>query len=172
MRLADYPEIPEMHDRLIAAATDRLGATLITTDQKVQSSPRLTWLWLPGATEPRKINLGNFSSVGHPPSAVTSADSRGRLFHIQANAKPGQMPGDLTPTPGTNRKPIRASGGDSRRREREQRPGFLGARAKPEKIQGDRAVRNDRVGSSSVVSWYARPVCPCNNTHDATLPLQ
>jgi len=45
LKLADYPEVPEMHDRLIVAASNRLGATLITKDQEIQASPQVTWLW-------------------------------------------------------------------------------------------------------------------------------
>jgi PIN domain nuclease of toxin-antitoxin system len=40
-----YPEVPEMHDRLIVIASNRLKATLITKDQKIQASPQVTWLW-------------------------------------------------------------------------------------------------------------------------------
>jgi PIN domain nuclease of toxin-antitoxin system len=43
--LPAYPEVPEMHDRLIVIASNRLKATLITKDQKIQASPQLTWLW-------------------------------------------------------------------------------------------------------------------------------
>jgi hypothetical protein len=43
--LAAYPEVPEMHDRLIVIASNRLRATLITKDQTIQASPRVTWLW-------------------------------------------------------------------------------------------------------------------------------
>jgi PIN domain nuclease of toxin-antitoxin system len=43
--LAAHPEIPEMHDRLIVIASNRLRATLLTKDQKIQASPRVTWLW-------------------------------------------------------------------------------------------------------------------------------
>jgi PIN domain nuclease of toxin-antitoxin system len=45
LKLAAYPEVPEMHDRLIVAAGSRLAATLITKDQKIQASPQVTWLW-------------------------------------------------------------------------------------------------------------------------------
>jgi len=45
LKLADYPEVPEMHDRLIVAASNRLGGTLITKDQKIQASPQVAWLW-------------------------------------------------------------------------------------------------------------------------------
>ena len=43
--LADYREVPEMHDRLIVAGTNRLAATLLTTDHVIQASPRVRWLW-------------------------------------------------------------------------------------------------------------------------------
>lgn len=43
--LAAYPEITEMHDRLIAIASNRLEATLITKDRTIQASPRVVWLW-------------------------------------------------------------------------------------------------------------------------------
>jgi hypothetical protein len=45
MSLSAYPEIPEMHDRLIAAATKRTAATLITKDEIIQASPQVSWLW-------------------------------------------------------------------------------------------------------------------------------
>ena len=45
LSLASYPEIPEMHDRLIVAVSQRLGGTLITKDRKIQASPRTDWLW-------------------------------------------------------------------------------------------------------------------------------
>jgi hypothetical protein len=43
--LAAHPEVAEMHDRLIAIASNRLRATLITKDRNIQASPRVTWLW-------------------------------------------------------------------------------------------------------------------------------
>src|SRR5690242_7900091 len=39
------PEISEMHDRLIALAAKRLGATIVTKDKSIQASPQITWLW-------------------------------------------------------------------------------------------------------------------------------
>ena len=36
-RLGAFSEIPEMHDRLIAIAADRLGATLVTRDAAIQA---------------------------------------------------------------------------------------------------------------------------------------
>ncbi len=44
-QLPHWSEIPEMHDRLIAIAADRLGAVLLTKDAAIQSSPRVKWLW-------------------------------------------------------------------------------------------------------------------------------
>ena len=43
--LAAHPEVPEMHDRLIVITSNRLKATLITKDEKIQAAPRVTWLW-------------------------------------------------------------------------------------------------------------------------------
>lgn len=43
--LALYPEISEMHDRLIVVLTNRVGATLITKDENIQASTRLNWIW-------------------------------------------------------------------------------------------------------------------------------
>ncbi len=34
-----------MHDRLIAIASNRLEATLITKDRTIQASPRVAWVW-------------------------------------------------------------------------------------------------------------------------------
>jgi len=45
LKLADYPEVPEMHDRLIVGARNGLGAILITKDQKIQASHQVAWLW-------------------------------------------------------------------------------------------------------------------------------
>jgi PIN domain nuclease of toxin-antitoxin system len=39
------PEIPEMHDRLIALAAKRLGATIITKDKTIQASPHVKCHW-------------------------------------------------------------------------------------------------------------------------------
>lgn len=44
-QLPHYPEIPEMHDRLIAIQAKRLGATLVTKDAKIQASPQVQWIW-------------------------------------------------------------------------------------------------------------------------------
>ncbi len=43
--LGAYPEIPEMHDRLIVITSNRLSATLSTKDEKIQGAQRVTWLW-------------------------------------------------------------------------------------------------------------------------------
>ncbi len=44
-KLPSYPEVPEMHDRLLVAATNRLGGTLVTKDAIIQASPQVKWLW-------------------------------------------------------------------------------------------------------------------------------
>ena len=43
--LENYPEITEMHDRLIVIATNRLGAILVTRDQNIHASPNVQCLW-------------------------------------------------------------------------------------------------------------------------------
>ncbi len=43
--LDTLPEIPEMHDRLIALAGKRLGATIVTKDEHLRASQQLTCLW-------------------------------------------------------------------------------------------------------------------------------
>ena len=43
--LDTLPEIPEMHDRLIALAGKRLGATIVTKDEHLCASQQLTCLW-------------------------------------------------------------------------------------------------------------------------------
>ena len=43
--LAGFAEVPEMHDRLLAIAAKRLGATLVTKDPLIQASPQVKWLW-------------------------------------------------------------------------------------------------------------------------------
>jgi hypothetical protein len=55
------------------------------------------------------------------------------------------MAGDLTPTPRTNREPIRSPGGDSLRRLQEQRPGIVGVSAKPERFPDFSAIWDDWV---------------------------
>jgi PIN domain nuclease of toxin-antitoxin system len=44
-KLPVYPEVPEMHDRLLVAAANRLGGTLVTIDAIIQASPQVKWLW-------------------------------------------------------------------------------------------------------------------------------
>ena len=43
--MPNYPEIPEMHDRLIAIQSVRLGAVLLTRDRTIQACPRVRWIW-------------------------------------------------------------------------------------------------------------------------------
>ena len=43
--LGSIPEIPEMHDRLLAIATKRLDATIVTRDPMIQASTHVKWLW-------------------------------------------------------------------------------------------------------------------------------
>ena len=43
--LPSFAEIPEMHDRLIAIQAKRLGATIITIDPSIRSSPQVSCLW-------------------------------------------------------------------------------------------------------------------------------
>lgn len=43
--LASVAEIPEMHDRLIALAAKRFGATLLTKDPLIQASTQVKWIW-------------------------------------------------------------------------------------------------------------------------------
>jgi PIN domain nuclease of toxin-antitoxin system len=45
LRLEEFAEIPEMHDRLIAIAADRLGATVITKDSELQASSKVKCIW-------------------------------------------------------------------------------------------------------------------------------
>ena len=44
-RLDRFPEIPEMHDRLIAAAADALGAAVVTRDETLATSERVPTIW-------------------------------------------------------------------------------------------------------------------------------
>ena len=44
-RLADFAGVPEMHDRLIVIAADRLGATIITNDRDIRSSDKAKCIW-------------------------------------------------------------------------------------------------------------------------------
>ena len=43
--LPGCPEVPEMHDRRLVAAANRLGGTLVTKDAIIQASPQVKWLW-------------------------------------------------------------------------------------------------------------------------------
>lgn len=43
--LDSMPEIPEMHDRLIALAAKRLGATIVTKDSTIQACQQVKSLW-------------------------------------------------------------------------------------------------------------------------------
>jgi PIN domain nuclease of toxin-antitoxin system len=43
--LATLVSIPEMHDRLIAAVAQRLGATLLTKDAALHGAAGLTCVW-------------------------------------------------------------------------------------------------------------------------------
>ena len=43
--LGSYPEVTEMHDRMIVSAANRLGATLVTRDQNIQASSRVPCVW-------------------------------------------------------------------------------------------------------------------------------
>ena len=44
-RLDRFPEIPEMHDRLIAAEADALGAAVVTRDEALATSERVPTVW-------------------------------------------------------------------------------------------------------------------------------
>ena len=44
-RLDRFPEIPEMHDRLIAAEADALGAAVVTRDEALVTSERVPTVW-------------------------------------------------------------------------------------------------------------------------------
>jgi PIN domain nuclease of toxin-antitoxin system len=43
--LPNHPEIPEMHDRLLAIQAKRLGAILVTCDQSIRASSQIQTLW-------------------------------------------------------------------------------------------------------------------------------
>jgi PIN domain nuclease of toxin-antitoxin system len=45
LRLAALDEIPEMHDRLIAAVAERLGATILTRDASLRACSKVKCLW-------------------------------------------------------------------------------------------------------------------------------
>ena len=44
-RLDQFPEIPEMHDRLIAAEADALGAAVVTRDEALATSEGVPTIW-------------------------------------------------------------------------------------------------------------------------------
>ena len=44
-RLDRFPEIPEMHDRLIAAEADALGAAVMTRDEALAASEGVVTIW-------------------------------------------------------------------------------------------------------------------------------
>jgi len=44
-RLDSYPEIPEMHDRLIAAESAALDAPIVTRDATLTASPQIETIW-------------------------------------------------------------------------------------------------------------------------------
>ena len=45
IRVPDFDDVSEMHDRLIVIAADRLGATIITNDRDIRASSKATCLW-------------------------------------------------------------------------------------------------------------------------------
>ena len=44
-RLGRFPEVPEMHDRLIAAEADALSASVVTQDEVLTASSRVLTVW-------------------------------------------------------------------------------------------------------------------------------
>jgi len=44
-QLPSFPEVPEMHDRLIAIAAKRLDAVVLTRDPALHGSPQIRCLW-------------------------------------------------------------------------------------------------------------------------------
>ena len=40
-----FPEVPEMHDRLMAAESDALGAPVVTRDEALAASDRVASVW-------------------------------------------------------------------------------------------------------------------------------
>ena len=44
-RLDRFPEVPETHDRLIAAEADALGAPVVTRDAVLAASDRVPTVW-------------------------------------------------------------------------------------------------------------------------------
>lgn len=45
LQLPAFPEVPEMHDRLIAIAAKRLDATALTRDASLHGCPQIRCLW-------------------------------------------------------------------------------------------------------------------------------
>jgi PIN domain nuclease of toxin-antitoxin system len=45
LQLPVFPEVPEMHDRLIAIAAKRLDATVLTRDATLHGCPQIRCLW-------------------------------------------------------------------------------------------------------------------------------
>ena len=44
-RLGRFPEVPEMHDRLIAAEADVIGAPVVTRDEALAASTGISTIW-------------------------------------------------------------------------------------------------------------------------------
>jgi PIN domain nuclease of toxin-antitoxin system len=44
-QLPSFPEVPEMHDRLIAVAAKRLGAVVLTRDPALHGSSQIHCMW-------------------------------------------------------------------------------------------------------------------------------
>ena len=44
-RLDRFPEVPEMHDRLIAAEADVIGASVVTRDEALAASTGIFTIW-------------------------------------------------------------------------------------------------------------------------------
>ena len=44
-RLGRFPEVPEMHDRLIAAEADALGVPVVTRNEVLAASERMATVW-------------------------------------------------------------------------------------------------------------------------------
>ena len=44
-RLDRFPEVPEMHDRLIAAEADALDAPVVTRDEVLSASSQVATVW-------------------------------------------------------------------------------------------------------------------------------
>ena len=44
-KLSRFPEVPEMHDRLIAAEADVIGAPVVTRDEALAASTGISTIW-------------------------------------------------------------------------------------------------------------------------------